>query len=130
MSTLHPHLAHWLDLAWLMLPANGRFWTCGTFPHNILDLMYMQHMKCHMAAFHKHILYSWRESALLYYDIISIQLNSGIWIHAWTDIWIDTRTEKFQYYPMFVYECLQHCYRSVNSHYFVLEDVANSLLWW
>jgi len=40
--------------------------------------MYMEHMKYLMAAFHKCNLPSWRGSAVLYYDIISIQLNAEI----------------------------------------------------
>ena len=90
----------------------------------------MEHMKYLMAAFHKHILPSWRGSAVLYYDIISIQLNAEIWILACTDISIDTSTGNFKHYNMFVYECWRHCYWSANSRYFVLKNVGSSFLWW
>jgi len=56
------------------------------FPHNILECIYMEDMKYLMASFQTRILHSWRGSAALYYDIISILLNAGILIRAWTDI--------------------------------------------
>jgi len=40
--------------------------------------MYMEHMKYLMTAFQECNLHSWRGSAVLYYEIISIQLNAEI----------------------------------------------------
>jgi len=40
--------------------------------------MDMDHMKYLMAAFQECYLHSWRGSAVLYYDIVSIQLNVEI----------------------------------------------------
>ena len=57
----------------------------------------MEHMKYLMAAFQKFNLHSCRGIAVLYYDIINIQLNAEIWLLAWTDIWIDTSTENFKH---------------------------------
>jgi hypothetical protein len=59
--------------------------------------MYMEHMKYLIAASHKLILHSWRGIAVFYYDIISFQLDTEIWILACTDIWIDTSTGNFKH---------------------------------
>jgi hypothetical protein len=48
--------------------------------------MYMKHIKYLMAALQKCNLHSLRGITVFYYDIISIQLSSGFWIQAWTDI--------------------------------------------
>ena len=73
------------------------------FPHNILQYMDMEHMKFLMTAFQERNLHSWIGSAVLYYDIVSIQLNAQIWIAAWADIWTDTSAENLKHKDTFFY---------------------------
>jgi hypothetical protein len=61
------------------------------------SLMEMEHIQYCMAAFKECNLHSWIQSAVFYYDVISIQLNPEISILTWTDICIDTTPGNFKH---------------------------------